>query len=522
MKKLSIFLLTLLSAARLTGHDIQWSFPPTSLSTPNVNASDPQVAMDRSGNAVALWIESGTVQTAFKPLNMNWGSIQSISSSMATSAQVVSDSNGNVTAIWLENGIVKTATKNFSGSWGAPVVLSNAGAASPTLAVDPNGNVIAAWARHGNIESSLKKFNNPWSSLQTINSSNAAFPSIAFGSLGSNVMAVVAWHGSNGGVNSVFASTRTLTANWTPTIVLSSRSHQAGYASVAIDSNLNATAVWYSYDTTGSNVSNVTVQSSTLPSGGAWTSPAILSAPGIRDPATLLARVAYDASGNAVALWNTSFDDESYHIQAAIKPALGNWGNAYELVSGNLYSFDYDFTAASFGDAIAVYMFYNGAAFLIQSAESDITGFMQNSWSVPRNISAGANNASPELATALAGNLVNTAAVWLSSNGMTNAVLASTGTKVLVTPPSAPSVTQHTNQFGVFTEYANTLSWAASSDPTVVGYLIYRNGVFLTQVAANTLQYVDHNQVQNGSVAYGIAAVDAQNSHSVIVTATFP
>ncbi len=522
MKKLSIFLLSIFASSQLMGTDIVWSYPPTSISTANVNASDAHIAMDANGDVVAVWIENGVVKSKSKTVNMSWSTEHSLSASTVSSPRVVSDASFNATAIWIENGVVKASYKPSSGNWSNEVTLSNSGASTPTLAVDSTGDVVAAWARNGNIETAIKIFGQNWGPVQTINSSNATNPYVAAGGSCSGERAVVVWNGTSGTTNVVYASTKLIGSNWSNQTLISVTNHQAGYASVAIDPNCNATAVWYLYDVSGSVYSNVTVQSATLPSGGAWTTPQSLSVPGIRNPATLSARVAYDGFANAIAIWNTSFDDETFHIQSAIKPVQGGWQAPYELVSGNLYSFNYSQTVSSLGDAIAVYMFYNGSSLLIQSSETDITGFTQAAWSVPINISTGTENAYPSLASALTGNLINTAAVWIASNGTVNSVVAATGTKNLILPPSSPTVTQSTHNFGVFTEYYNTLSWTASTDPNVAGYLIYRNGTFIGQVNAGTLHFVDDNRVQNGSVIYGVASVDSQQSHSKIITVSFP
>ena len=87
-------------------------------------------------------------------------------------------------------------------------------------------------------------------------------------------------------------------------------------------------------------------------------------------------------------------------------------------------------------------------------------------------------------------------------------------------PPTNLAVVQSSNNFGVFTEYFNTLTWQASADPNAVGYLIYRNGVFLAQVGADVLQYVDDNRVQNAADIYTVATLDVDQSHSILVNVT--
>ena len=524
MKKLLCIVFSLVCSSQLICSDINWTFPPTALSTPGTNAGDPHVAVDSNGNSVAIWVENGVVKSKYKLISGNWGSVSTLSGPSASSPRVVQDSNGNAAAVWLEGTVVKAATKPFMQIWSAAVTLSNTGAINPCIAVDAAGNLIAAWARNGNVETFTKILGNNWSNSGSINSPGnpTAFPSITIGGTGTSARAFIVWHSTVSSLTNVYTSTKLVSSgNWSSPAVLSDTTHQAAYAHVAADKDGNATAIWYSYDLTGSVYSSVVVQSASRPSGGSWSSPVSLSAAGMRNPATLAAQVAYDAMGNRVALWSTSFDDETFTLQSAIRPTYGSWSQPQVLVH-SLYSNQTDLSVCTLGDALALYLFYNGNALQILSSELDITGFMDSLWSVPLTISTGTQNAFPSVAATLTGNVINSSGVWLVGNGINNSVVAATGTKTLVSPPTNLAVAQTSNNFGVFTEYHNTLSWYASSDPNVVGYLIYRNGVFLQQVGSNILQIVDDNRVQNGSVTYGVASVDSQNSHSPIVTISFP
>jgi hypothetical protein len=525
MKKVLSFFISMICISQLVCSNINWSFPPETLSTSGINASDPHVAMDPNGNAVAVWIENGFLKSKSKLVGSDWGAVSIVSSVGATLPSVGVDSSGNATAVWMLGSIVQAATKNFNGSWSAPVALSNTNAASPSLAVNAAGNAVAAWARNGNIEISIMTIGGSWQAHRTIMNpgGNATLPKVAIGGTGSNTTGFVVWHSAASPVFTVYASSSPITtASWSSPAAISNGSSNAGYARVAADGNGNATAVWFSFHQTGSFFSSVIVEAATKPASGSWSSSVFLSEPGIRDPSTLLAKIAYDGTGNAIALWSMSFDDSTFSIQSSTLPVYGNWTQPISLIDDNLYSFQADRSVSSFGDALALYLFYNGVALQIQSSELDITGFMNSNWSVPLTISAGMQNGSPSVAATLTGNAVNSAAVWMSSNGLVNSVVAATGTKSLVLPPSNLAVTQSSNNFGVFTEYFNTLSWNASTDPNAVGYLIYRNGVFLAQVPANVLQIIDDNQVQNGSVTYGVASIDSLQSHSPSVTISFP
>ncbi len=503
-------------------NNIVWSFPPTLVSSASVNASNPQIATDASGNLVAAWIENGAVIAKSKLLNMPWSQHSTLSTHSATTPSIVSDASGNATAVWLENGIVRVSTKSLNGHWSSAFNLSNGGAGYPTVAVNNTGDVIVGWTRGGNVETTLKLFGRNWQTLDVIASSNATYPQIALGGTGSNKAAVVVWQQTTPGT-SVFASNKLLSGTFSPQWMLSDPNHNAAFATAAVDANGNATALWYLYDIKNYIYSNVTLQTSSLQAtSGNWTDAYALSAPGIRSPSTLVARVAYDGAGNAIALWNTSFDDETFNIQSAVKPLGQPWGNVVDLVSNNLYAFGADLQVCSLGDALALYMFYNGQTLTIQSAETDITGFMNNFWSVPTLISSGSENASPKGAITLSGNAINAAAVWLSSNGTNNQVFAATGRKSLPLPPSNIMVSQNVDNLGIYTDYSNTVTWTASADPSVVGYLIYRNGTFLAEVPANALYYIDHNRTLNVVSNYAVASVNSDNNYSSMITAQYP
>ena len=134
----------------------------------------------------------------------------------------------------------------------------------------------------------------------------------------------------------------------------------------------------------------------------------------------------------------------------------------------------------------------------------------------------GTENGFPRVAASVNGDTVNAAAVWIEFDGMSNVIAASNGLRTSIAAPTSLTVTQSTNNFNVFTEFFNTLSWTASTSPNIDKYNIYRDGVFFTAVDFFTTQIIDHNAVQNGSVTYGVAAIDTSGSVSSIATVSFP
>jgi hypothetical protein len=107
-------------------------------------------------------------------------------------------------------------------------------------------------------------------------------------------------------------------------------------------------------------------------------------------------------------------------------------------------------------------------------------------------------------------------------NGSNRVINAVTGSRSLPVPPTGLAVMQSSTNFGVFTEFFNTVSWTASVDPTVEGYLIYRDGILIGQVDAATVSFVDHNRVQSGPLTYGVASINNEPVQGRIVTVNYP
>lgn len=505
----------MLISFQLIGSQINWSLPPTQISSTMQTASEPKIALDGMGNTITAWVEAGTVKAKAKLFGIGWGTTATISGVGSSHVSLVCDANGRSTAVWLQNGVVTAATKTLNGVWSSTAMLSNSGSSNPTLGMDAAGNVIAAWAQNGNIQTSTKLAGGTWQPRVQISSTGADLSHIAIGGSGANTQATIVWHAAN---NSVYGATKLLSANnWGTTQLLSGTS-LANFPHVAVDGNGNTTAVWFNYQVAGANYYNVSVQAASLPFQGKWVNFSTLSSPGLTNPANLFLSVKYDQLGNAIALWNTSFDQAHFNIQSAILPSSQSWSSPINLVTNNLYSYNAHLSVSAFGDALALYMFYNGANVLMQSSELDITGFMDSIWSLPLNLSQENENASPYLASSINGNVMNTAAVWIESSSL-NSVMASLGSKTLVAAPTNVGAARGANNFGPFTEYYNTLTWDSSNGPDVMGYLIYRNGVFIAEVDADTTSFIDHNQGQTTPVVYGIATLDTQESHSLIVSA---
>ncbi len=521
VKITGIFLFILLRCSLLICDDVDWSFPPYTLSSLSQNASDPQLAMDTNGNVVAVWMEDEWVTSASMLIDGMWSDAVTVSNSGASSPRIAIDANSNATVVWVENGFIKTATQPLNGNWSSPIILSTARASSPEIAVDPSGNIVVVWARDGGIESATKLINEDWpSSPDIISSDGGDFPQVA---IGASRHVVAVWHAFINSKQRICSASKPVNGQWSTVEIISDPSHNSTRTQIAVDSNGNAIAVWYRYDSIDSIYSNVVVQAASQPANGNWTAPVDLSDPGIYNPFKLIAHVAFDGSGNAIAVWNQSFDGSTFSVESAIRLVNENWTQSVEIAALNLYALDVDLAVNSLGDAFISYMFYDKASstICIQTTESDLTPYTKNKWPGSTIISKETNNAWPRITACFYGKTTNVVALWMSFDGTTNIIQSATGVDTFFYPPTDLSVTQKEKDWGVFKEYFNILSWQPSLYPDTDGYLIYRNGVLINTVDASTLQIIDHNRGKQESVTYGIAACEGI-SQSAIVYITFP
>jgi hypothetical protein len=127
------------------------------------NASNPQVALDSNGNAIAVWAQYDGTNVNIYANRFNgtaWGTAELIETGDAGDAlvpQVAVDSNGHAIAVWRQADGQHFASPNniyanrFNGTaWGTAerIETGDAGSASPQVALDSNGNAIAVWTQN--------------------------------------------------------------------------------------------------------------------------------------------------------------------------------------------------------------------------------------------------------------------------------------------------------------------------------------------------------------------------------------
>lgn len=335
----------------------------------------PRVGIADNGNAVAVWINLVTGGDDFIQASMLnavtglWSSPVTISSPIvpgedADAPQVAVNGSGSAVAIWLfkdEVGGDRSIQANAftAGAWGTPTgsLSTSTTVEAPQVGINALGQAIAVWTGSVGPNTLIRSanFNGvTWSSPISISvaGQSAIAPQVAVNAIGN---AVAVWNRSNGTYTIVQAATSsTLTPGvWSSPVDLSTTGQNATRSAVGIASSGNAVAVWDRF-----NGTHEIVQSSILTSG-TWSSPVDLSATGA---SALTPQVIENASGQIVVAWERSNGSNS--IIQAVTTSGGVWSTPpptpLNVSVAGQNATNPQVGIASNGDAVAVWSRING------------------------------------------------------------------------------------------------------------------------------------------------------------------
>ena len=328
----------------------------------------PGVAMDPSGNAIAVWQQSdGTRENIWSnryTATSGWSSaelIENDDTGSATRPQVAINPSGNAVAVWQQSDGTReniwsnryTATSGWSS---AELVETDTGdALFPQVAIDPSGYALAVWQHWGGqsfyIVAELYRPHVGWGSGALVeNAGGSAFPEVA---MDENGNAVAVWQQSDGTRTSIWSSrSRYKPSNvwdwdWVE-IIENDNAGNAFTSSLAMDPSGRAVAVWEQYDGLRFNIWS----NRYTPSDG-WGTAELLENDNAGDAAT--PRVAVDPHGKAVAVWQQSDGTRTNIWSNRYTPSDG-WGTAELLENDNAGdALEPDVAMDAGGNAIAVW-----------------------------------------------------------------------------------------------------------------------------------------------------------------------
>jgi len=245
--------------------------------------------------------------------------------------------------------------------WNAPIAISARGEIGPVrLAVDARGDAIAVWSRVTRpwnarrpdqgyaVEAAFRGAGGAWQPPVVVGAAvqlcprgtcGWPVPSLAIGPRGA---AVIAWANfTTSGAGVIRAASRAADGRWQRPVAV----YRGGatWLQVALDQLGNATAIWSPGGPRGA------IRVAFQPAGKQWRKPPTIgSGFGVQ--------LAFDAKGNAIALWTHLISDRRGALeQAAFKPARGSWSQPVTIGRGGGGGYLPQLAVDPRGDAIAVW-----------------------------------------------------------------------------------------------------------------------------------------------------------------------
>jgi hypothetical protein len=289
---------------------------PTLIETDNTrDAYYPKIALDTSGNAIAVWSHSdGTRLNIWANryvVGTGWGTATLIATDNAGPAlypRVAMDANGNGIAVWLQSdGTHYNAMANryVAGTgWGTAALLEtdNTGNASyPNIAMDANGNAISVWAQsdgtHYNVWSNRYVAGTGWGNAALLENDNSGDADPGLVVMDSNGNAMVAWHQFDGNNYNIWSRRYIAGTGWgAVALIATNTAGDTSIPSIAMNASGNAVAVWHQSDGTRTNI-----WANRFAVGTGWGTASLIETDDTGD--AIYPSVVMDASGNAVATW---------------------------------------------------------------------------------------------------------------------------------------------------------------------------------------------------------------------------
>jgi len=336
----------------------------------------PQVAMDAQGNALATWQQPDTngivhlFSSVFTVVGGGWSGALQVDGSAASisNPQLAMDAAGNAMAVWqVVTGAVSHVWSNThsSSGWDVPHqidIVPTGYAANPQVVVDSAHITMAVWtqldAANSNGIWAGRYAGTAWQDVRQIEahtSGAVTTPRVALTPQG-NALAV--WvNGSNANTSLWSSSYDHTSTTWNTAVQVETGNtllgHLAGpaFSNIGIDGNGNAMVVWLKAeagDQTG------TVWASRLAANGtAWDAP--VQFPNAVASLNSNPQLAVDVAGSALAVWVSATDPPNARVQSERYTTAGGWSRA--VVENNFAVVDEypQICSAGSGRAVAVW-----------------------------------------------------------------------------------------------------------------------------------------------------------------------
>jgi hypothetical protein len=304
---------------------------------------DPDLAVNASGSAVAVWLYYGGADSevwaaSFAPED-GWGTPERIATydGFARYPNVALDPSGNAVAVWQHDRRdqryeVWAAAYTPADGWQAPVSPDSDFAGDtfePSIAMDAGGNAIAVWVRvadnRGTLAAARYTPTGGWGAVTRIDDDQIGYPSAPQVAMDPDGNATAIWNGDDGERGNAFANRFTVDGGWGTPENIDNRAPGSAYGHrIAMDAEGNAIAVWRQEEEDQEDWPSRIWANRFTPTSGWEAEPSrIESLDGAgrsRAPA-----IAMNARGEAVVVWQR-WDEQTQ--EGAI------WSNGYDPAAG--------------------------------------------------------------------------------------------------------------------------------------------------------------------------------------------
>ncbi len=511
-----------------SAYALNWS-GTTDLSDANQNATTPQVAVDNSGNSIAIWSWSNGSKTIIQssyssdkgktwsdPVNM------SDTSNNGTFPQIAMDNSGHAVAVWVwydgsNNIIQSSSSSDYGQTWSDPFDLTGTGrnASRPQIVMDNSGYAIAIWERSEiggtRIESSYSdNYGVDWYDAVPISEAeeNANYAQIAMDSSGH---AVSVWVRSDGANDRIQASyTSDYGSTWSTPDTISVVGVDADVPIVTLNDLGHSIIIWTLYS--GNNETQVAYSSDY---GQNWSSGVTISTAGLEADRP---DIAMDSSGNAIAIWEAD-SATTYRINVSYSSNHGaTWSDPIIISEDGKNAFIAKITMANSGNVFAVFRRnYSGASYVIRTSYSTDYG---HTWSSDTNLSSVLYNGDiPQVSMNTSGDVVY---VWKITNVKT--IIQTVYTEF---PKSAPSASGKQDKISFM--FQDELRNKITCDPISQSgtFKIYRDASLTQLILSSSLltnepfylyeHSVKSNEVKNYYITWSNDLNNASPAEHVII-----
>jgi hypothetical protein len=322
----------------------EWKVP-ASIDTVAGPAVNSVVAFDASGDALAVWQQfDGQVASIWSnryTAGEGWGTAERIEplDRGAFNPQIAVNGSGRAVAVWQQTvGVfdsIRANTYTPGSGWGTAdlIEFDESGiAVAPQIAIDPDGNAIAVWYQFDGVR--FNAWSNRytpgvgWRIAEVLESDfgHASSPHVAMDASG-NALAV--WQQSDGTIQHVMARRYVAGSGWETPEFLESVAGDALDPRIAMNADGSALAVWMHFET------KLEAWANRYTPGAGWGVAERIGPESASNQQAL--QVAMDARGNGIAVWQ-QISGTSYEIAANRYLAGSGWTGPAVIPNDNLNS----------------------------------------------------------------------------------------------------------------------------------------------------------------------------------------